>query len=189
MFRVLIFLSLFFLNLKLISQERHAKAVLIYEVDSMVNTIKKTGIDQMVIYYSDGAIKTGIVLWKVNNVQNGIAFRKVSDKFEVENIGKKSINHNMLLKEFADSLELFQKPYLSNDDDLSHDFNLIWIYNTKLNVDTVTRKISGIVAGSDRIGREMYNRFENIYQLTMPPFKNSLRRKNVHGKNKSVKSQ
>lgn len=179
MYKILIFLCFFFLNSDLKSQEKSSKINIIYEVDSLIKNIKKSENDQLIIYYLDGASKSGIILWKTNNIKNGVAFRKAYDKFVVKNISVKNINGSRLLNQFADSFEVFQKshPYASYQ--MSHDFNLVWIYTTKKGTDSICKKFSDIVGGGDQIGRYIYFKFDKLYDLSMPPLKYSARRKKI----------
>lgn len=186
--RTMIILFLFFLfNLNLKGQEKKIKITLIHEVDSLVNRIKKNENDQLIIYYPDGALKSGVILWKANDVNNGVSFRKVKNKFEVKNISNINIYQSGIMNQFADSFEVLKKSLPFGSYEMSHDFNLIWIYITKFSADTVYKKVSDVVGGGDQTGKYTYLKFEKLYSLSMFPLKISNRKRKFHTGNSRPK--
>lgn len=159
--------SLLFLNLHSRGQDSSGKATIIYEVDSILNHIRDLKNDQVILYYPDGAIKYGIILWAKENITNGLAFKKTTKKFLVKEISKKNINQSLLLNQFADSFDVLKKYVPGSSYSISHDFNIVWVYSVNTKTDTVIRPMSEIIGGSDSFGRAIFLKFEKLFDLSM----------------------
>ncbi len=158
---------LFFFNLHSRGQDSSGKITFIYEVDSILNHIKNLKNDQVILYYPDGAIKYGIILWAKANIRNGLAFKKTANSFLVKDISKKNINKSSLLNQFADSFEVFKKYIPTSSYNTSHDFNVVWVHSVNTKTDTVIRPMSEIIGGSDRFGRAIFLKFEKLFDLSI----------------------
>lgn len=169
--------ALLFLNLYSRGQHNSKKISFIYEVDSILNHIKDLKNDQVILYYPNGAIRYGIILWSKGNISGGLAFKKTTSNFSVKNISKENINKSLLLNQFRDSFDVFKKYISTGGYNTSHDFNIAWFYSVNMKTDTVIRLMSEILGGRDHFGRMIYLKFEKLYDLSIPSTSSSTWRK------------
>ncbi len=178
MYKIALIVScLFFLNLYLKAQDSIVKNNFIHEVDSLFKHVKDLKNEQAILYYPDGAVKYGIILWRKENMSNGLAFKKTKNNFLVKKINKKNISQSKLFSQFADSLDIFKKYVPASTYNISHDFNVVWVYSANMRTDTIIRPMSEIIGGSDRFGRSAFLKFEKLFDLSKPSNSSPSRRK------------
>jgi len=170
MYKITLIVScLFFLNLYLKAQDNIDNNTIIHEVDSLLRYVEDIKSDRFILYYPNGSIKCGVLLWEKENTKKGIAFEKTNkNKFLVKQINNKHIIQSFLFNQFEDSFEIFKQYVSPQPYVISHDFNTLWIYGDCIKKDTVVRPISEIIGGSDRFGRSAFLKFEKLFDLSKP---------------------
>ena len=101
-------------------------------VEDICNDLRKSSGENILVFYSDGTTKTGLILWTTNEKNFGIAFTNAYEKgsrnkMEIRNIHQKILKKCMPLNRYLESIDSI-KENANKKDKMNHEYNVIWIY-------------------------------------------------------------
>lgn len=138
---------------------------IITEVDSLYNVAKAFGSEEVLVFYSDGALIGGLVVWKLKESEYGVAYRKLQgEKIKVKKIRNKYLSKYKPFNAYLNSIN-----YVKNDTIeahyTSHDYNVIWIYDKLNKTDTTLIKSSKLLTNGETPYSKLYFNFLNLYSI------------------------
>lgn len=151
------------LNVKAQSNFSLNKDSIIAEVDSLYNSARTFGAEKVLVFYTDGALVGGLVVWKLKGLEYGVAYRKLrGEKVKVKKIVNKYFAKYKPFDTYLNSIDYVKSDTIKAHY-TSHDYAVTWIYDDLNKVDTTSINSSKLLTNGDTPYSRIYFTFLNLY--------------------------
>lgn len=138
------------------------------KIDSIYNTLREKGIDTIVLFFQDGYFKTGFIVFEMNSIVSGIAF-KINQLGEVTTkaIKKKYLKKIRPIKMSFVNQDLICHKLAEKNIELSHDINILFhfYFNDKECASLIP--LSVIASNGNYELARFYEKFSWLYYRTI----------------------
>lgn len=132
------------------------------QLDSIYLQVKEAGAKDMLVFYTRGVRTEGLLLWRTDEKESGIAFQEKQGRLNTKKVKRKYLTKYAPFDKYLDNIGyLKSEPPPTNF--TSHDYEVVWMYDNASMVDSTSLMANHILTNGLTPLSDIYFSFFNLY--------------------------